>query len=939
MESLTVHTLSALHALCHRTALTRAEQRAVTAHCVALTPELWSETTRLLAAVDATVDLVFLWFGLEPTPESTRRIAEALEGCTGALTDEEARGVRQARHFLFTERTLRIACTEPLAEADACVGALAVALDAAPHPSPDTAQACELLLALYRAHPDDARARRALERITTAHSPATEVHPHLPTAALVLSIAWCITHRAMCLPGERSLDPGIERTPESWERIRAAAMRGDADAIALPSATAAAWSVDEAPSDAQLREGLRASAPRLAETLAAVECVWAGAAPGAVCDEALRQVLCIACMRRVNLDAGYRAPEDARAHLWFDAHQSARRADTIERVALVRQLHKMFERHGDVSPRARTCLHLDRAVELEALGHNARARAELEAAVALEASVASPDSDERPSLHLAVWLWSEGDVRGARRLLRTLTEETTRNVRHTLAEYASRRKTLRLARRHATRDPCVEAGSRRVALTECAPSPGASATRSTPPDGHWRSPANARRRTLASPPCSRTSAPRVARRVPPARPSRSMRTPAKASSTTKRSPNSKTSPRPRAPPQETAMTRFSDSTAPSEHSASALASALAARAEQLCRRYLPRGRKQGRYWTVGDVHGTEGRSLYVRLSPPGTPGWWTDAATAERGDLLELLRLNLGAATLRPALDEARAFLALPASVPPAAPLRTARRDEAPRRLWQMCTAIDGSHAEAYLHARAIRACRDAALRFHPTLYYRGPDGGFATFPALVARVSGPDGAFTGIQRTYLHPRYPAKAPVPDARKALGRIHGHAVYFGPPPNATLLLVAEGVETALSRCAPPVPTCAPPQRSGRQASPRSPRPRALRASSSPATTTPPGTTPRSGCACDAAHGASTPRCSSPCTPISTTTCSTTAPQLSPSASPRPCTDEPARDARRRAASAQPVRPAPSSPNQKPPPGSASPDCCVLPTVVMLRRAGG
>ena len=140
------------------------------------------------------------------------------------------------------------------------------------------------------------------------------------------------------------------------------------------------------------------------------------------------------------------------------------------------------------------------------------------------------------------------------------------------------------------------------------------------------------------------------------------------------------------------------------------------------------GRKQGRYWTVGDVHGTEGRSLYVRLSPPGTPGWWTDAATAEGGDLLELLRLNLGAATLRPALEEARAFLALPVAAPPAGTPPTHRRDDAPLRLWRMCAAIDGSHAEAYLHARAIRACRDAALRFHPALYYRGPDGGFATF-------------------------------------------------------------------------------------------------------------------------------------------------------------------------------------------------------------------
>ena len=49
----------------------------------------------------------------------------------------------------------------------------------------------------------------------------------------------------------------------------------------------------------------------------------------------------------------------------------------------------------------------------------------------------------------------------------------------------------------------------------------------------------------------------------------------------------------------------------------------------------------------------------------------TDAATGERGDLLEFLRLNLGAATFRPALEEARAFLALPACAPPAAPAST----------------------------------------------------------------------------------------------------------------------------------------------------------------------------------------------------------------------------------------------------------------------------
>ena len=58
--------------------------------------------------------------------------------------------------------------------------------------------------------------------------------------------------------------------------------------------------------------------------------------------------------------------------------------------------------------------------------------------------------------------------------------------------------------------------------------------------------------------------------------------------------------------------------------ATEIAAALSTRAEDVCRRYLPRGRKQGRYWTVGDTNGAEGRSLFVRLAPPGIPGKWTE---------------------------------------------------------------------------------------------------------------------------------------------------------------------------------------------------------------------------------------------------------------------------------------------------------------------------
>ena len=62
--------------------------------------------------------------------------------------------------------------------------------------------------------------------------------------------------------------------------------------------------------------------------------------------------------------------------------------------------------------------------------------------------------------------------------------------------------------------------------------------------------------------------------------------------------------------------------------ASELARRLAREAEAVCRTYLANGRRQGGYWTVGDIHNTPGRSLYVRLkggeSGPGAAGKWSD---------------------------------------------------------------------------------------------------------------------------------------------------------------------------------------------------------------------------------------------------------------------------------------------------------------------------
>ena len=69
--------------------------------------------------------------------------------------------------------------------------------------------------------------------------------------------------------------------------------------------------------------------------------------------------------------------------------------------------------------------------------------------------------------------------------------------------------------------------------------------------------------------------------------------------------------------------------------------------------------------------------------------------------------------------------------------------------------------------------------------------------PALVAAVTGGDGAITGVQRTWLDPRSPAKAGVANPRKALGRVYGLAVRFGASSDDAALVVGEGIETVLS----------------------------------------------------------------------------------------------------------------------------------------------
>lgn len=243
--------------------------------------------------------------------------------------------------------------------------------------------------------------------------------------------------------------------------------------------------------------------------------------------------------------------------------------------------------------------------------------------------------------------------------------------------------------------------------------------------------------------------------------------------------------------------------------ATELSARLGQQAEAVCRRYLSNGRKEGCYWLVGDIRNAPGRSLYVRLvdGERAPAGKWTDAATGDHGDLLDVIARSLAHATLRETLAEARRFLALPEPATPTGPWRPAARKHprqdrsaAARRLFAASRPVMDTLAARYLAHRGIAAgTNDHALRFHPCCHYRPAQGegpqAPTGWPAMIAAITCNDGHLTGIHRTWLDRSGKGKAPLADPRRAMGAILGHAIRFGA--GGTSMIVGEGIETVLS----------------------------------------------------------------------------------------------------------------------------------------------
>jgi hypothetical protein len=234
--------------------------------------------------------------------------------------------------------------------------------------------------------------------------------------------------------------------------------------------------------------------------------------------------------------------------------------------------------------------------------------------------------------------------------------------------------------------------------------------------------------------------------------------------------------------------------------------ALAENAESVCRAYLPAGRREGSYWIVGDLQNNPGRSLFVRLtgpaSGPGAAGKFTDGATGEHGDLLDIIRERTGISRFPDLLAEARAYLGRPQPVLPNKQVQRKAKaaggtPAAAARLFAASMPVAGTLADTYLSARGLtQGGRMSALRFHAKCWHRD-EGQTLSIPrpALIAAVTDGAGALQGVHRTWLAPDGEGKARVETQRRAMGHLLGNAVRL--TPHDDILVVGEGIETMLS----------------------------------------------------------------------------------------------------------------------------------------------
>lgn len=233
---------------------------------------------------------------------------------------------------------------------------------------------------------------------------------------------------------------------------------------------------------------------------------------------------------------------------------------------------------------------------------------------------------------------------------------------------------------------------------------------------------------------------------------------------------------------------------------------------------LPQARRRGATWHVGSTGGESGNSLYV-LRGGLRCGHWTDAATGDHGDLVDLWAAARGV-SLATAKMEMESFLGVGAVsnrpgpfAPPVPPPHLPRpgveaeeEDDADRdrrlalarKVVDRSVPIPGTLGELYFRARLGLAFRPLprTLKFASRLWHAETEQWFPGVVAPMVRWGRDD--LAGVHRTFLDRSGTRKAAVGNAKLTLGPVSGAAVRLAPlGPN---LLVGEGIESTLAAMA-------------------------------------------------------------------------------------------------------------------------------------------
>ena len=169
-------------------------------------------------------------------------------------------------------------------------------------------------------------------------------------------------------------------------------------------------------------------------------------------DEVARQVVKVAVIRRLQIERDFRPLPGERRNIWYEAHQGARRPETLDRIAVLLRMHEVLLR-VEIDPMAIATVHFDQAAETESRGkHNETEKHLAEAMRRTRRIENDPSRRDYGAFCVAQSLWSRGEIEEAIRRLRVLEGERASAALREIEENEEGRATLRSAEEeHALR--------------------------------------------------------------------------------------------------------------------------------------------------------------------------------------------------------------------------------------------------------------------------------------------------------------------------------------------------------------------------------------------------------------------------------------------------------------------------------------------------------